>query len=454
MQPQPDRNNAYNTIVSYSNVIAPFGSQDAFLSKTQDVAARVIGDPAKVNSAMDDLKVGMDEWKKSEIDPQLLHTPRHAMASLLQSHVSLQARTENRVESFLTRIADTILEGFEVKFTNADWVEWAASFFTWVAAIVPADPPPPDPAAEAISNNFSVGVLGDFGTGLYGAPACQQSIQASKEDYSLMLHLGDVYYSATPEEVELRFFQFWPDKAPVNRTMNGNHEMYTGGHTYFETMLPRFSQKAGYFAMQNDYWVLVALDTAYHQAFGGQEGVLDDPQMGWLKTIVEGAGSRKVVLFSHHQPFTQLDNNKGGNLLGQMEKYGLADKIYAWYWGHEHRCLLYDPHPKYGFRGRCVGHAAFPESRPDLGNAAVSQEFGSQWRQLLPKDMQNDAGDTVCVPAAWIYDTNNLYVPTEFMKQLAPNGYMRLEFSGDRLVEYVRAPDSANVWLKELAVES
>jgi hypothetical protein len=26
------------------------------------------------------------------------------------------------------------------------------------------------------------------------------------------------------------------------------------------------------------------------------------------------------VLFSHHQPFTQLDTNQGGNLLAQMEK--------------------------------------------------------------------------------------------------------------------------------------
>jgi hypothetical protein len=30
--------------------------------------------------------------------------------------------------------------------------------------------------------------------------------------------MGDVYYSATPDEAEQRFFRFWPNKAPVNRT--------------------------------------------------------------------------------------------------------------------------------------------------------------------------------------------------------------------------------------------
>ena len=31
-------------------------------------------------------------------------------------------------------------------------------------------------------------------------------------------------------------------------------------------------------------------------------------------------------------------------------------KIFAWYWGHEHRCALYDQHPKWGVFGRCIGN--------------------------------------------------------------------------------------------------
>jgi hypothetical protein len=439
-----------DSIISYTEVIRPFGSQQALLAKTQEAASKVIGDPAKVNAAMADLETGLDDWQEAEIYPQILHTPRHSNVSLLQSHIVRKASLGNRIESFLIKTGDKILEGLEVKFSADDWPEWAASFFTWVTAIVPAEPPPPDPIAAPVDNNFSIGILGDYGTGLYGAPVCRDSIRKSPDNYSLMLHLGDVYYSATEEEVEQRFFNFWPeDKAPINRTMNGNHEMYTGGHTYFETMLPRFKQNAGYFAMQNDNWVLIALDTAYHQSFGGQEGRLDDPQMEWLSRIIQAAENRKVVLFSHHQPFTQLDTNKGGNLLTQLETYKLADKIFAWYWGHEHLCLMYDPHPTYGFHGRCVGHAAFPQKRPDLGNAPNSPEFGSQWRQLNPKTAPNDAGDLAPIPGAWIYDKNNLYIPG-FETEFAPNGFMRLELNGDKLVEYVRTPEDANVWIKEL----
>jgi len=441
---------AHSAIVSYSNLVKPFGSRDRLLAKTQDIAAKVIGDPARVDAVMDDFKAGLGMWQEAEVHPRILHTPRHAMGSLLQSHIVHQAGLGNRIEAFLIRIADKVLEGLEVKFSSDDWPEWAASFFTWASAIVPAVPPAADPDAAPIGNKFSVGVLGDFGTGLYGAPACQKSILESSDTYDLLLHLGDVYYSATPDEVQDRFFPFWPEaKAPLNRTLNGNHEMYDGGHTYFNTMLPRFRQKAGYFAMQNDNWVLIGLDTAYHEAFGGAEGMLDDEQMNWLSVIVQAALPRKVVLFSHHQPFSRVEDNKGGNLLSQLKKFGLADKIFAWYWGHEHRCLLYDAYPKLGFHGRCMGHAAFPESRPNLGNAPTSPEFGSQWRRLPARDGANDAGETVPIPGAWIYDTNNLYIPG-FETQFAPNGFLRLEFDGGRLVEFVRAPDNANIWLKEL----
>lgn len=439
-----------DTIVSYTNLIKPYGNQNALLAATANVAAKVISDPAKRASTLADFKTGLDKWQQVQIHPQILHSPTHRMAALLQSHIVRQATGAQKVESFLLKIADFILEGFEVRFSNADWVDWAASFFTWIAAIVPATQPPPDPAAAPIDDNLSMGILGDFGTGLYGAPISCKSIDNSNDSYSLMLHLGDVYYSATPDEVQDRFFKFWPSKAALNRTMNGNHEMYTGGHTYFDTMLPKFGQKASYFALQNANWCLAVLDTAYHEDLGGQEGQLDDAQMTWLANIVEAAGKRKLVLFSHHQPFTQLDSNLGGNLLSQMVKFNLADKIFAWYWGHEHRCLLYDPHPTYGFHGRCVGHGGFPQERPVLGNAPGHPEFGSQWRQLQRKEGQNDAGQTVPIPGAWIYDNNNLYLPSGLQTQFAPHGFMRLEFQDDQIVEYVRTPLNANVWLQSL----
>jgi hypothetical protein len=423
--------------------VKPFGGQDKLLAKTHDVATKVIGDPAKANAAMDDLKNGIDLWRESEIHAKVLHTPRHAMASLLQTHVAKNAGAEDKIAEFLLKVETRILECFEVRFSTSDFLEWAASFFTWQPKIKAAKFPAANPTADPIANTFSIGMLGDFGSGLYGAPACAKSIVNGPDRYSLMLHLGDVYYSATADEVQSRFFQFWP-RMPntINRTLNGNHEMYNGGISYFGEMLTDFKQQSSYFAMQNDFWVLAFLDTAYNGAVGGAEGVLDDTQMTWLSGIVKAAGDdRKVVLFSHHQPFSLVEDNNGGNLIPQMEKFGLADRIYAWYWGHEHRCLLYDRHPKHGFRGRCAGHSGFPETRPDVLNLPISPEFGSQWRRLESKDKSK--------PDGWIYDTNNLYIPG-FETDFAPNGFVRLEFNDRQLVEFVRAPDNANVWLKEL----
>src|SRR5215471_4020139 len=198
-----------NTIVSYSNVVKPFGGPDQFLAKTQDAATKVLGDPAKVNAAMSDLKSGLELWQAAEVNPKVLHTPRHAMTSLLQTHVAKQAAQANKLVEFLLQVEAKILECFEVR--------------------------------------FSMCVLGDFGTGLYGAPACSKSIVNGPDNYHLMLHLGDVYYSTTSEEVQSRFFEFWP-RMPnaVNRTLNGNHEMYNGGINYFGEMLPNFGQQSSY----------------------------------------------------------------------------------------------------------------------------------------------------------------------------------------------------------------
>jgi hypothetical protein len=364
------------------------------------------------------------------------------MAAQLQTHLAMQAQQENKLEAFILKSVDFVLEGFDIRFSSADWFGYMVSFFTWIEDLVPAACPPPSPTATPIANNFRMFVIGDWGTGLYGAPICAQSIGGDPAGYELLLHLGDVYYSGLPKEVEERFEKFWPvvSANAIGRSLNGNHEMYTGGHGYFETMLPFLKQPSSYFALQNDFWTLIMLDSAYNQSFGGQEGNLFQAQVDWIDGIIQAAENRKIVLFSHHQPFSLLDPNQGPILVAALGKYLEAKKIFAWYWGHEHRCVLYDTHPAWGLRGRCVGHGGFPENRVDLSNAPASDEFGSQWRHVSGKDD---------IPGGFVLDTPNLYVPT-FEAQFSPNGFMRLEFDNNDLTEYVRAPDNCNIYLKPL----
>ena len=432
-----------NTIVSYQSITRPFSSIDALLDKTRQAARQVIPDSARADARVAEVASGLEEMRIAQGNfPRVMHTPRDTTAALLQTHLAGRASEQNQLESFLLKGAELVLEFLEVRFSQEDWLGYATSFFTWIESIFPAGRPPAANTPEPFSNRCDLGLLGDFGTGLYGAPVCAQSIATDKDGYNLLLHLGDVYYSGLGEEVQERFLKVFP-KVPgaTMRALNGNHEMYTGGHAYFGSILPAFGQTSSYFALQNDFWLLVGLDTSYKQAFGGREGVIDPDQVSWLGPILRAAGDRKVVLFTHHQPFTLLDDNQGGNLLPALSEFLETGKVFAWYWGHEHRCVLYDPHPKYKFHGRCVGHSGFPQARPDLSNAPTSNEFGSQWRYVKVVDGS--------IPGGWVLDTANLYIPG-FETDFSPHGFMRLEFRNDRLTEYVRAPGNANIYLKDL----
>jgi hypothetical protein len=431
------------TLVSYRNITKPFPDTQKQLAQARVAAGKVIADPAKADARVAQLATGFNGLREAQGQfPRVMHTPRDASAALLQTHLARKANQENKLESFILKGIETVLEAFDVQFSSSDWLGWMASFFTWIEDIVPAKFPAAPAAPAAVANDFSMAVIGDWGTGLYGAPYCAQSIQADPDGYNLLLHLGDVYYSGLDDEIKERFLPFWP-KVPgaMSRTLNGNHEMYTGGHGYFELLLPELQQTSSYFAFQNDHWVLVCLDTAYTQPFGGQEGDLNQQQVDWLRKIAAAAENRKIVLFSHHQPFSLLDANQGPKLVTWLKEFLDARQIFAWYWGHEHRCVLYDEHPAYGLHGRCVGHGGFPELRPDLGNAPISQELGSSWRKLGKK------GD---VPGGLVLDSNNLWI-AGFETQFAPHGFMRLHFHDEHLTEYVRAPDGANLYFKDLA---
>ena len=196
--------------------------------------------------------------------------------------------------------------GLEAQFgegiTGGDIVGWALSLLDHT------DPNlkhpikrPLDDKIGSFADTGRIAIIGDWGTNLYGAPVSAKSIERIG-GYEMLMHLGDVYYSGTKSEVKQRFLDPWPTAAgKVNRALNGNHEMYSGGFAYFEDILKEFKQPSSYFAVQNEHWLLVGLDTAH------SEHTIDHQQANWLNDVVQKAGSRKVILFSHHQPFSRLD---------------------------------------------------------------------------------------------------------------------------------------------------
>jgi hypothetical protein len=372
------------------------------------------------------------EEATAESDPGVMVTVQDREASLLQSRIAEQADGAD--------VEELSAGGKEVKFGTRleDPWGWIRSYFDHVdASEFHPILRPGSTAPEPLADGATIGLLSDWGTGLYGAPVSAQTLAATG-GFDLLMHLGDVYYSGTPKETAERFADVWPTgAAAVSRALNGNHEMYSGGHAYFEHTLPAFGQEASYFAMANARWLLIGLDSAY------VDHALDAEQAGWVNRVVaEHGGDRRVLLFSHHQLFSRLEHQgpKLEEALGGLLRSG---RVAAWYWGHEHDCALYDAHPGYGLRARLLGNGGIPAFRKQaVRNApSVHDAAGVSWRRLEA---------TPASPAAEYLDGPNPYIKGKEEK-FVPHGYVTLELGAERLLERLHLPDGTEIRCTEIA---
>ena len=377
----------------------------------------------------------------NQVGAAVMITAQDREVSLAQSKIAEEADAQQALSS----------GGQEVKFGTGfgggDWFGWVKSLTDWVGrkdahALLR---PPAGATADPLPDSFSVAMVADWGTGLYGALASAATIRKMAVDrqkpFDLAMHLGDVYYSGTNKECTDRFIDIWPtDAARINRALNGNHEMYSGGFGYFRAILPAFNQPSSYFALQNDFWVLACLDTAY------VDHDMDTAQVAWLEMIVKQAANRKVVLFSHQQPFSRLDN-QGPKLQTALKPLLERGAIAAWYWGHEHQCVIYDAHAKWGLLGRCLGHGGIPEVRkPEVKNAPADPSHpgggACTWRRL-----EATADSPGCI--ALDGENRDMQKPSD-QKKFVPHGFMTLEFAKSQLLERVFTSDGIEIYKKSI----
>jgi hypothetical protein len=402
-------------------------------------------------------KLGM---AKSELDAGAatageLWAPDNATLCLMQSYLSEQIRSAPPKDGVAAVSApQAIMPGtsVEAKFDDADVVSWAGSFFTWWRRTVksPFKELPLDAnKAIPIPDDTSLALFADWGVGpLYGAVIVKETIDDPykiPDPLAAAIHLGDTYYSGTEDEVAHNLIDNFPSlRQDVRRlTLNGNHEMYGGARGYYKA-LEEFGQPCSYFALQNKGFTIICLDTAY------EDFKLAGQQLEWCKRIINQAGgSRKIILLSHHQPFSAFEPG-GKDLVAQLDPILQSGRILAWYWGHEHRCVVYNRHPKWSTYGRCIGHGGYPYFRPGqtlslrpsasqpvqkVQMAAVTHEDNSLWYSF---------GDNVEGPGGMILADDNRYMRDDHAKYGA-QGFVMLDMRGGQATERFLRPDGTPI---------
>ena len=240
----------------------------------------------------------------------------------------------------------------------------------------------PKPAEHAISGSARLVVVGDWGTGLPRAKAVARHMAEQVTDAlrngreAHVIHLGDVYYSGLPEEVRRHVLELWPVTAAqagagvTSWSLNGNHDMYSGGYGYYDTLLadPRFAAQrsadgasTSFFRLTAPGWEFVGLDTSWDPDVltMGASAVLEDPQAEYVAQVA-GASDRKLVLLSHHQLVTVYDQGDIGPVLtAKLGPVLDSGRVTAWWWGHEHRCVGFEATQGVRFP-RCIGHGGVP----------------------------------------------------------------------------------------------
>ena len=272
------------------------------------------------------------------------------------------------------------------------------------------------PARTASTDkSLTLFVFGDWGTGL--GPATEvtkrigEQLRASGGDRQLhVVHLGDVYYVGESDEYAERVLPYWPEPAVRSKvigswSLNGNHDMYSGGHGYFDALLRQDfmlrwhgderGEPSSFFLIEDRDWQVFGLDTSWNlpslgsaifgeptlKDYGGQNGLLTREQVKWM------AGQRNLakgcILLTHHQPAASRtsESQHADDAVAMLKSARIYSLIDAWIWGHEHRCVVFKPRAERTNRRlkdapdfcACLGNAGVPVTQKNFeANSRIS----------------------------------------------------------------------------------
>jgi hypothetical protein len=162
--------------------------------------------------------------------------------------------------------------------------------------------------------------------------------------------------------------------------------MYSEGRYYFTTVLDGLGQEASYFQLSNDWWQFIGFDTAYvpFTISGGAKDVNLQCQWDFLVDCVNASPAKKNILLSHNQPVSAFlkETADAAPLREEYARLIAATRpgaVYGWFFGHEHRCTIYDDAVT-GYKARLLGNGAIPhdpqtETTPQTDGTKTATPF-------------------------------------------------------------------------------
>ena len=248
-------------------------------------------------------------------------------------------------------------------------IRWAKSAIAMGLRLARRRRPFVDRPADVVelADNARVIAVGDWASGHHRAREVAKYIRREIERGQAdgrpvhVIHLGDTYYGGFKDEYEDNFLPHWP-VAPGEDvhswSLNGNHDMNTGGWAYFDFLLkdPRFAaqRQSSVFSIEGKHWQILGLDTAW------KDHGLEGGQAEWVAKKRRDNPGRKTMLMSHHQLFSAY-KRQGPDIEQPLREAGALDEpIDAWLWGHEHAFVAYSPEQRVRY-ARLVGNGGIPE---------------------------------------------------------------------------------------------
>jgi hypothetical protein len=245
----------------------------------------------------------------------------------------------------------------------------------------------------APDGSIRIAITGDWGTGTDESQTIADNMVLGNPE--LTIHLGDVYYVGEADEVRENCLGVagplykgvtWRHGSKGSFALTGNHEMYSGGHGYFEVFLPTLGiptsqdkqQLRSYFCLETPVWRILAIDTGYNSDTLLGSCKLEDNVINWLRTVIDPAAHKKpTILLSHHQWFSGFGDGEYHTPANQMAEF-LRDQEFVWIWGHEHRLAIFNKFS--GDNGlttyaRCIGHGGMPVTVADPSDPLHTVEY-------------------------------------------------------------------------------